>query len=172
MKLDAEGSRMNSRILVTALLVVTTLGLVEPASAQSTAVARVEGGFHDFTADLDGSGPWQLVGDWSATLRTTGLVDITASLSMVRADNPTRSAHTHHVMLVGGAVTPIAGGYRITGAATITSNGATAAFSGSPVAVDITGGAAVALAKISLTFGGAAVAHFGDQAIEGVVQLP
>lgn len=163
---------MSSRILVTALLVVTTLGMVQPAFAQSTQVARADGVFHDFTADLDGSGPWQLVGDWSAVLRTTGLVDVTASLSMVRADNPTRSAHTHHVSLVGGTVVPIAGGYRITGTASITSNGATAGFSGSPITVDLTGGAAVPLAKVALTFGGAAVAHFGDQPIEGVVELP
>jgi hypothetical protein len=163
---------MNSRILVTALLVVTTLGIVPSASAQSTVVARAEGAFHDFTADLDGAGAWQLVGDWSGTLLTTGLVDVSASLSMVRADNPTRSAHTHHLVLAGGALTPIAGGYRISGTATITSNGAAAPFSGSPVTVDLTGGAAVPLAKVALTFGGAAVAHFGDQPIEGVVRLP
>ena len=36
------------------------------------------------------------------------------------------SAHTHHVALTDGAVSVITGGYRITGAATITSNGATA----------------------------------------------
>ena len=118
------------------------------------------------------SGPWQLVGDWSATLRTTGQVDVSASLSMVRADNPTRSAHTHHLGLVGGTVTIIPNGYRIAGAATITSNGAAAPFSGSPVIVDVTGNTAVPLAKITLTFQGAAVAHFGDQPIDGVVRIP
>ena len=146
-------------------------GVVQPARAQSAAVARVEGQFHDYTADLDASGPWQLVGDWSATLRTTGQVDVSASLSMVRADNPTRSAHTHHLGLVGGTVT-IPNGYRIAGAATITSNGATAPFSGSPVIVDLTGNTAVPLAKITLTFQGSAVAHFSDQPIDGVVRVP
>lgn len=163
---------MNSRILVTAVMVVITLGVAAPSRAQSAVVARVEGTFHDFTADLDASGPWQLVGDWSGTLRSTGLVDVHASLSMVRADNPSRQAHTHHLALTDGAVSVITGGYRITGAATITSNGATAGFSGSTVVVDITGGAAVALAKITLTFQGAAVAHFGDQPIDGVVRMP
>jgi hypothetical protein len=163
---------MDSRILVTAALVVITLGLAQPARAQSAVVARVDGTFHDFTADLDGSGAWQLVGDWSGTLRANGLVDVLASLSMVRADNPTRQAHTHHVTLLGGNVSVIANGYRITGAAAITSNGATAGFSGSPVVVDLTGGPAVGLAKVALTFQGAAVAHFGDQPIEGVVRVP
>lgn len=163
---------MSRRILVTAFLVVITLGVAVPARAQSTVVARVDGTFHDFTADLDGSGPWQLVGGWSGALKATGTVDVQASLSMVRADNPTRQAHTHHVALVDGTVSAIAGGYRISGTATITSNGTTAGFSGSPVAVDITGGPAVALAKITLTFQGAAVAHFGDQPIDGIVRVP
>ena len=163
---------MTSRILVTAALVVPTLGLAAPAGAQSTTVARVGGVIHDFTADLDASGPWQLVGDWTATLKTSGTVDVQASISMVRADNPTRSAHTHHVSLVDGVVTVIANGYRISGTATITSNGAAAPFSGSPVTLDVTGGAAVPLAKAALTFQGAAVAHFGDQPIEGVIRVP
>ena len=163
---------MNSRILVTAALLVTTLGVAQPAWAQATAVARVEGLFHDYTADLDASGPWQLVGEWAATLKTTGRVDVTASLSMVRSDNPTRSPHTHHVALVDGTVAAIANGYRIIGNATITSNGAAAGFSGSPVVVEVTGNTAVALAKITLTFQGAAVAHFGDQPIDGVVRVP
>jgi len=100
---------MNSRILVTAVLVVITLGVTAPAQAQSAVVARLEGTFHDFTADLDSSGPWQLVGEWSGTLRASGRVDVMASLSMVRADNPTRQAHTHHVALTDGTVTAIAG---------------------------------------------------------------
>jgi hypothetical protein len=163
---------MNSRILVAAALVVITIGIAHPARAQSAVVARVDGTFHDYTADLDGSGAWQLVGDWSGTLRATGVVDVLASISMVRADNLSRQAHTHHVTLVDGIVSVIANGYRITGAAMITSNGAAAGFSGSPVIVDITGGPAVPLAKVALTFQGAAVSHFGDQPIEGVVRVP
>ena len=163
---------MNSRILVTVARVVIALGVAAPARAQSAVVARVEGTFHDFTADLDGSGAWQLVGAWAGTLKSSGLVDVTTSLSMVRSDNATRQPHTHHVTLTDGAVSVIAGGYRITGPATITSNGATAGFSGSQVVVDITGGAAVPLAKITLTFQGAAAAHFGDQPIDGVVRVP
>ena len=163
---------MDRRILVIAALVVTTVGTAWPARAQSAVVARVDGMFHDYTADLDASGPWELVGGWSAALKTNGRVDVRTALSMVRADNPTRSAHTHHVALVDGTLTAIANGYRITGTATITSNGAAAPFSGSTVVVDVTGNTAVPLAKIALTFQGAAVSHFGDQPIEGVINVP
>ncbi|MGE0460624.1 MAG: hypothetical protein AB7Q16_04575 [Vicinamibacterales bacterium] len=164
---------MDSRILVTAVIVVTTmLGFASPATAQPAAPTKVEGVFHDYTADLDASGPWQLVGDWSATLKgASGKVDVVASLSMVRSDTSPRSAHTHHVGLIDGEVTVLPNGYRITGAATITSNGAVAPFSGSPAVLEITGNTAVPLAKVTLTFQGAAAAHFGDQPIDGVVRV-
>jgi hypothetical protein len=90
---------------------------------------------------------------------------------MKRPDAASPGAHTHHVALTDGTVSVITGGYRISGTAAITSNGAVAGFSGSPVTFDVTGGALVPLAKASLTFGGAAVGHFGDQPIEGVVVL-
>lgn len=165
---------MYSRILATALVVVTTmLGFAGRATAQSAAPTKVAGLFHDYTAELDASGPWQLVGEWSATLKgASGKVDVLASLSMVRSDAATRSAHTHHVGVIDGEVTALANGYRITGTATITSNGAAAPFSGSPVVVELTGNAAVPLAKVTLTFQGAAAAHFGDQPIDGVVRVP
>lgn len=165
---------MDSRILATAVLVVTTmLGFAGPAAGQSSAPTKVEGLFHDYTAELDASGPWQIVGEWSATLKgASGKVDVLGSLSMVRSDAITRSAHTHHLGLIDGVVAAIPNGYRITGAATITSNGGVAPFSGSPVVVEITGNAVVPLAKITLTFQGAAAAHFGDQPIDGVVRVP
>lgn len=164
---------MDIRILFMVAMLVTTMpGLASRAAAQSAAPTKVEGLFHDYTAELDASGPWQLVGDFSATLKgASGKVDVVASLSMVRSDSATRSAHTHHVGLIDGEVTRLANGYRITGTATITSNGAVAPFSGSPVVVELTGNAAVPLAKVTLTFQGGAVAHFGDQPIDGVVRV-
>jgi hypothetical protein len=163
---------MNSRILVTGVSVVTTLlSFAGPVYAQSAAPTKLEGLVHDYTAALDASGPWQLVGEWSATLKgASGRVDLIASLSMVRSEAAARSAHTHHVGLQNVIATPIAGGYRISGPATITSNGAAAAFSGSTVVIDITGSAVVPLAKIAITFQGDAAGHFGDQPIEGVVR--
>jgi len=83
---------MNSRILVTAVLVVITLGVTAPAQAQSAVVARLEGTFHDFTADLDSSGPWQLVGEWSGKLRASGPVDVNAHPRTVRGAQTPKAA--------------------------------------------------------------------------------
>ncbi|MGH9173525.1 MAG: hypothetical protein ACRD1H_04160, partial [Vicinamibacterales bacterium] len=68
-----------------------------------------------------------------------------------------------------GTVTVTATGWRISGAAIITSNGAAAGFSGSPIDVEITGGNALASANVKLTFSGAATGHFGTQPLDGVV---
>jgi hypothetical protein len=162
---------MNSWILGRALLVVTlTLAAAGIAAAQSSAQTKVSGLIHDYATSAGTD--WQIVGDWSATLKgASGKVDVLMSLSMERPNPASPGAHTHHVAIVDGTVTAIANGYRITGAASITSNGATAPFSGSEVTVDVTGGAALALAKVSVTFGGTAAGHFGDQPIEGVVSL-
>jgi hypothetical protein len=89
---------------------------------------------------------------------------------MVRSDNEVRSAHTHHVQMTEGQVTPIAGGYRISGNAAVTSYGSLAGFSGSPIEIDITGGPAVAFANLTLAFGGAAASHFGAGPLHGVVK--
>ena len=158
---------MTSRILGRTLGIVTiALSLAAPAAAQS---ARVVGVIDDFATA--GGVNWTLAGEWSATLKATGTVDIVASVSMKRPDPASPGAHTHHIALTDGVVSVIQGGYRISGTASITSNGVAAGFSGSPVTFDVTGGATVPLAKASLTFGGAAVGHFGDQPIEGVVVL-
>jgi hypothetical protein len=158
---------MNSRILGRTLGIVTiTLALATPAAAQT---ARVVGVIDDYATAA--GVPWQLAGEWSATLKATGTVDIVVSVSMKRPDPASPGAHTHHIALTDGTVSVITGGYRISGTASITSNGAAAGFSGSPVTFDVTGGAVVSLAKVGLTFGGAAVGHFGDQPIEGVVVL-
>ena len=49
------------------------------------------------------------------------------------------------------------------------SNGNVAGFSGSPVDIQVTGGNGIAFSNVTLTFGGAAAAHFGDQPFHGVV---
>jgi hypothetical protein len=162
---------MDSRILGRTLAVVTlALGLALPAAGQSSAQTKVGGLIHDYATS--GGTDWQIVGDWSATLKgASGKVDVVISVSMERPNPASPGAHTHHVAILDGTVTAIANGYRITGVAAITSNGTTAGFSGSEVTVDVTGGPAVALAKVAVTFGGAAAGHFGDQPIEGVVSL-
>jgi hypothetical protein len=137
-----------------------------------TPQTRVEGVINDFTAPLDASGPWQMVGDWTLAVNTaSGKVEFQAALNMVRSENPSRQSHTHHVAMTDGQVTPIAGGYRISGTAAITSNGVLAGFTGSPLEIEITGGTALNFSNVKVTFGGSAVGHFGDQPIDGVVNF-
>jgi hypothetical protein len=152
----------------------TIMGLVvaTPILAQSPPQPSISGTIHHYTADLDGSGPWQIVGPWTLTLNTaTGTVDLVASLSKLRSDNPSRQAHTHHVRMIAGQVSPIANGWRISGTAAITSGGVLAPFSGSLVDIDVTGGPAVAFANIKVGFSGAAAGHFGTEPLHGVVHL-
>jgi len=88
---------------------------------------------------------------------------------MVRAETTPQSAHTHQVTLSDAQVTPLANGFQISGNAIITGKGNPAPFSGSRVVVQVTGGSAVPFENIAVTFGGAAVTHFGDQPFHGVV---
>ena len=76
---------------------------------------------------------------------------------MVRSENTSREAHTHHISLTEGEVAALANGYRITGSAVMTSNGRLVGFSGSPVDIEITGSSAVPFANVAVTFGRAAV---------------
>ena len=151
---------------------VIVLALGGQALAQSSSPFKIEGTLNDYTdATNSTAGPWHITAEWSAELRgRSGHVDFVGSLTMVRSVSGAAS-HTHHIALIDATVTPIANGYRISGDARITSNGAVAAFSGSHLDVDITGGPAIALSNVKLTFGGAAISHFGDQPIEGVVSL-
>jgi hypothetical protein len=75
----------------------------------------------------------------------------------------------YHIALVGGTVTPITGGFKVTeGTLTITGN-RNATFPNSALEVDVTGGNTVARSNIVLKFTGDAAGHFGGQAIHGVV---
>jgi hypothetical protein len=151
-------------------LAVIGLVVCAPTVAQSQPQTRADGVIHHYTAELDPGGPWQIVGEWSLTLNTaSGRVDFLAALSMVRSDNPSRGAHTHHVSMTDGQVTNLANGHRISGTATITSNGSLAGFSGSPVDIEISGGSGLPFANVKVTFGGPAAAHFGAEPVHGVV---
>jgi hypothetical protein len=163
---------MRNAFLVRAVFAVTlALALVSPAFAQSSSPFKIVGTVSDYTDAANAAGPWNITGDWSAELRgRSGRVDFIVSLAMVRSTTGAAS-HTHHVALLDATVTRIANGYRISGDAVITNSGGPAPFSGSPLAVEVTGGSAVEFSNIKLTFGGAAVGHFGDQPIEGVVTL-
>jgi hypothetical protein len=145
---------------------------------------EVSGTFNDYVwVEVgSGAGAWHVTGDWTADVRgRSGKGEFIASLLGVRSDlwvlqtsadpaNPAlRSPHTHHVGLFNEDVTVIPNRVRLTGTAIITTNGAAAPFSGSPVQVDITGGALLQFSNIKLTFLGHAIDHFGPQPYDGIV---
>jgi hypothetical protein len=149
------------------------------AVAQTPNPVHFRGTINDFTPANVG-GPWQVSGTWSLKLNgDSGTADFSAALTMVRSDlgvtdlNSTaqRKAHTHHVILVGGTVTPIAGGFQVTGPVTITGNGTYPPPFGpsSTATINITGGNTVTFSNIQLILSGDAATHFGSQAINGVV---
>lgn len=143
-----------------------------PAMAQTPPHTRVDGLIHDFTAALDAGGPWEISGEFELALNAaTRKVELTATLSMVRADTTPRSAHTHHLRMVDGEPTGIGNGVRIVGTAAITTNGSLATFTGSPVVIELTGGAALVFSNFKITFGGGAAGHYGPDPIDGVVSL-
>lgn len=169
-------------LVMTALLAMAAMGA--DAGGQERPQSRVSGTFNDYVwVEVGaGAGAWQVTGDWTAEVGvSSGKGEFVASLLGVRSDlwvlqtgadpaNPAlRTPHTHHVGLHDAEVSIIPNGLRLTGAAVITTNGAAAPFSGSPVQVDLTGGDAIRFSNIKLTFLGAAIEHFGPQPYDGLV---
>ncbi len=164
---------MHCRILVRVAMVITiALATVSQAAAQSAAPTKLEGVINDYTDVASASGPWHITGDWSAQLKGhSGKVDFVASLTMIRSTSG-GSPHTHHIGLTDGQVTAIPNGYRISGQAAITSNGALAGFTGSQIDIELTGSTALKFSNVKITFGGAgAIGHFGDLPLDGVVTV-
>lgn len=139
-------------------------------------------------------GSWNVHGTWTLDLKGGAEhAEFTAALTMERSDlyfvntpgaDPNdltkRNVHTHHVSVLDGTVTGIPGGFRVIGAAgltTISGNGSLAPFEPKPpmpltstLQIDITGGDLVPYSNVTLTFGGNAVKHFGSNPIAGVVK--
>lgn len=106
------------------------------AFAQDGVPQRLSGIISDYTQAANVGGPWEVRGHWSLHVHDdSGTADFSAALAMVHSDlgvtlsaNPNlndpkaRNAHTHHITLVGGTVSAIPNGFRISGPATITGN--------------------------------------------------
>jgi len=141
---------------------------------------NLSGIINDHTSVAAGS--WEVHGVWSMKLKgDSGKADFSAVLTMERSDywafitpgaNPdARTAHTHHITLVDGAVTPIANGFEVSGMAAFTGNGNPAPFGQyAPVLIDITGGTSVTFSNIKLILQGAAAGHFGSLPLAGAVR--
>ena len=155
-----------------ALAATMALALTADGSAQSAAATRLQGTFSDFSDIANASGAWHMTGEWSVDIKgASGKADVVININMMRATSG-GSPHTHHVALLNATVNETATGYTITGAAAITSNGALAGFTGSPITVEISGSPAVVpSSNFKVTFGGGAVSHFGTDPIDGVVTL-
>jgi hypothetical protein len=159
---------------------VLVLAVSIGALAQTPTLMNFRGLINDYTP-ASVSGPWEVRGQWSLKVKgDSGTADFSAALTMVRSDlgvtdlnSPAaRNAHTHHITVVDGTVTPLTNGFRVSGPATITGNGNyPPPFGGSStLQIDIVGGNSVAYSNIKLTFGGDAAGHFGSQVVNGVVR--
>jgi hypothetical protein len=180
---------MNSKAVSWTLRIIGLLALAVSlgALAQTPAPMHLSGLINDYTPEtINGSvvGPWEIRGEWSLNVPADpGAANFSAYLTMERSDywiflnpgdvdNPaSRSPHTHHIMLVGGVVTPITNGFKVTGGTLRVTGNGNAVFPNSALEVDITGGGAVARSNVVLKFTGDAAGHFGSQAIHGVVAL-
>lgn len=180
---------MKSKVLRMAGLVVLLAVSVAAVAQDSDEVVRFSGTIGDYTLANTPStvaGPWDVHGQWQLRVNwITFQAMFTAELTMVRSDEgallhggldlaAARNAHTHHIKLVNGTVTPLGNGFEVTGTATLTANGKTPPnppFSSAsvPITIDITGGDLVPFSNMALSLGGDAVAHFGSKPLLGVV---
>jgi hypothetical protein len=177
---------MKRRILVrtvsiTAVVVLAAAAALAAFSDWQTPT-HFSGLINDYTAVAGGTGPWEVRGPWDLKLHEeSSTADFSAAVTMELSDfslsgsNISASArmqHTHHITVEGGTVTPITGGFEVTGPVTITKDGgpAPAAIQGSTLVIEVTGGTLVKFSNITLTFEDGAATHFGSEALHGVVR--
>jgi hypothetical protein len=181
---------MKSKFLVWAVGATSALALAlgTVSWGQSNRPVYLSGLINDFTpGSINGQlvGPWEVHGDWSLDLLgTSGRANFSAAITMGRSDQGVvsdgggdfdtpagRHAHTHHITLARGVVTPIANGFQVSGIATVSGNGSNPPDFAplSPVTIVITGGTLVPLSNFQITFGDPADTHFGKNPIHGVV---
>jgi hypothetical protein len=176
---------MRNKTLRGAVQVVSILVLASAGGilAQAPAPMHLRGVINDYSpSNVKPAGPWEIRGPWTLTLRgESGKADFSAALTMELSDysqNPldintpgARGQHTHHITVEDGIVTPIAGGFEVSGPVTITKDGSPAPLASSTLYVDVTGGTSVEYSNITMRFLGGGTVHFGTQAIHGVVRV-
>ena len=169
-------------------------------AAQDLRIVRFKGLINDYSPSTVAGGPYEIRGEWSVDVQRTGnTANFTADLNMETSDygitsatavdpaNPaTRGAHTHHISMTNATVTydtsvcpvfspPTTGaGVVINGTAVTTGNGGPATFESkgpSTLQVCITGGTEANYSNLTVVYTGPATAHFGPQAIHGVVTV-
>ncbi|MFZ0707918.1 MAG: hypothetical protein WAM71_20130 [Candidatus Korobacteraceae bacterium] len=163
-------------------ITVLVLAVNACALAQNT---QFSGTINAYSPQTKTTGPYEVRGSWSLTLKgNSGKADFSAALNMELSDGwvltlgngnfdpDARGAHTHHITLVDGEVSPFVGanGLKITGVATVTLNGNPAPVSPTPIEIDITGGNDVEFSNVQMIFGSPGSKHFGTEPLPGVVQ--
>jgi hypothetical protein len=116
------------------LVLVASVGVM----AQNRVPDRLSyrGLINAYSPQTSTTGPYEVRGTWNLQLQgNSGKADFSAELNMVLSDgwvltlgggnfDPSgRGAHTHHITLNNATVTPITGGFKVTGTARITANG-------------------------------------------------
>lgn len=178
-----KSKHMQYAAQVGVLVLMASIG----ALAQNRAPARTNfsGIINAYSPQTTTTGPYEVRGPWGLQLKgSSGKADFFAALNMVLSDgwvltlgdgnfDPNgRGAHTHHITMVNAVVTPITGGFKINGTATVTLNGSPAPISPTPLEVDITGGTTVEFSNVALIFGSPGSMHFGTEPLPGVVRRP
>jgi hypothetical protein len=129
---------MKSRFFVCAARGIALLAVMTVSMPLLAANPRqkVFSGFMNAYSPQTTTGPYEIRGPWSLTWSCdSGKANFYAALNMELSDgwamtknnmnfDPNmRGAHTHHITVVGGEVTPIANGFRVTGTANFTLSG-------------------------------------------------
>lgn len=190
---------MNNKILRWAVCTIPVLGAAVGigAWAQDLRPVVFKGIINDFTPSTVSGGPYEMRGEWSLSLLSSGAANFTASMTMETSDygisdatgvdptNPsTRNPHTHYITMTNGTVSyntsgcpanspaTTAAGVVVTGTVNIAANGNPAPFQAngsSTLQICIIGGSQVEYTNVTLVLTGPATSHFGTQPIHGVV---
>jgi hypothetical protein len=194
-----EEAFMSCKVLSRTVYVALTLALTAGvgALAQDLRPVVFKGVLNDFTPSTVSGGPYEMRGEWSLNLQSSGAANFTASLTMETSDygisdatavdptNPsTRNPHTHYITMTNGTISyntsvcpanspaTTASGVVVTGNVNITANGNPAPFESngsSTIQICIIGGSQVEYTNLTVVFTGPATSHFGTQPIHGVV---
>lgn len=189
---------MNS-VLRWAVWAVPVLGVTAGicALAQDLRPVVFKGILNDFTPSTISGGPYEMRGEWSLNLLSSGAASFTATMTMETSDygisdatavdptNPlTRSPHTHYINMTSGTVSydtsvcpsnspaTTGAGVVVTGTVSIAGNGSPAPFESkgsSTLQICLIGGSEVEYSNFTMVFTGPATTHFGTQPIHGVV---
>jgi hypothetical protein len=149
---------VNSKVFawVVRILSISALALPFAAVAQDSMPERLSGIINDYTPATGVSGPWEMHGTWSVTIKRDFRADFSAVMTMQHpdswiamnpgtpsspnVDSPTaRNPHTHHITMTDAMLSynttgcpvdapPTTGRFVITGQPSVTGNGTPASF--------------------------------------------